>query len=279
MDDQILPRLAIRNCEIPIGPGSRGFFPNGPHFGGLWLFQIAVFRGLSARSALQLGQYQRPSGSDFSPTQLQWNHSKGQEGLSHATISPYDTAWHKQYLLPSSSSSSSMPETPSEPETSSSSSLSIISSSLPASMLPLFLLDPLWLGPGVPLPAREPRCDEGAESASESSLSAVEAGDPFDCPARFTRDSVDFEVGGFLRATGPGVVFRPAPLLDAFVTPLGPALPARLEAPGVPGLGVPGPSDECRASPLELVGRLPTPEDVRGPLLGTPLPGPADDSR
>ncbi len=131
----------------------------------------------------------------------------------------------------------------------------------------------------MPLPAREPRRDEGADSASESSLSAVEAGDPFDCPARLTRDSVDFEVGGFLRASAPGVPFRPAPVLDVFVTPLGPALPARLEAPGVPGFGVPGPSDECRASPLEFAGILPIPEAVRGPLLGTPLPGPADDSR
>jgi hypothetical protein len=131
----------------------------------------------------------------------------------------------------------------------------------------------------VPLPAREPARELGADSASESSLSPVEVGELLDRPACFTRFRPDLAFGGFLRPVMPlGVPLRMPPPLDLLGT-RGPALPALPVAPGVPALGVPGPMDECRARPLDAVGALLSPLLVRGPFLGTPLPGPAEDSR
>lgn len=190
-------------------------------------------------------------------------------------MSPYDTCWQRQYFFPSSSSSSSDPPEPAEADPRSG-----ISSS-PSALGWLRRCLCVWgRGTGVPLPARDPARDDRTDSASESSLSAVDAGDPFDTPARLTRDNVDFEFGGFLRLTpAVGVPLLPAPTLPALDVARGPALPALTVAPGVPALGVPGPREECRASPLDAVGRLPRPELTRGPLFGTPLPGPAEDSR
>jgi len=63
-------------------------------------------------------------------------------------------------------------------------------------------------GTGVPLPAREPRAEDWIDSASDSSLSAVDAGEPFALAALLTLDNVDLPFGGFFRLMPPeGVVF------------------------------------------------------------------------
>lgn len=68
---------------------------------------------------------------------------------------------------------------------------------------------------------------------------------------------------------------RAAPLTPA----RGPALPALCRPVAVWPLGVPGPRDECRASPLEGLGRLLSEVLRRGALCGAPPAGPAEVSR
>lgn len=121
-------------------------------------------------------------------------------------------------------------------------------------------------------------------SASESSLSAVDAGE-FRLPDFLTRDREDLlpPTPDFFRLMPVGVLFLPTVEVVVFWDPdLGPALPARTVAPA-PGpeapLGVPGPREECLAKALEVVGRLPRPKLDRGPRFGAPLPGPAELSR
>lgn len=115
-------------------------------------------------------------------------------------------------------------------------------------------------------------------SASERSLSAVEAGE-FRAEAFFTRDREDL-LGGFFRDPAVGV----PRLLPAFKLVLtepdrGPALPA-LTGPPTPEatefFGVPGPRDECLARPLDALGTFPEPVFARGPRF---VAGPAEFSR
>lgn len=131
-------------------------------------------------------------------------------------------------------------------------------------------------------------------SASERSLSAVEAGEFRAEEAFLTRDSDDL-VGGFLRdvVVGAAMVLRLPPAWELALTELdrGPALPALTEAAvPVPAavlapapapapaafLGVPGPRDECLARPLDVAGTFPGPAIARGPRF---VAGPAEFSR
>ena len=115
-------------------------------------------------------------------------------------------------------------------------------------------------------------------SASDRSLSAVEAGE-FRAEAFLTREREDL-LGGFLRDSAVGVPRR-LPAFEPALTELdrGPALPA-LTTPPAPDVdaffGVPGPSEECLARPLDVVGTFPGPTFARGPRL---VAGPAELSR
>lgn len=138
---------------------------------------------------------------------------------------------------------------------------------------------------GVPRPpVRASLSSSLAETASESSDSAVEEGE-FLATARFTRDRPDLlellpAVGvPFLREDddADGVPdLRTVP--DALDVARGPALPARWTfVLAVLALGVPGPRDECLASPLDVAGAFPS------PLFDRPIArlvdGPAEPSR
>lgn len=132
-----------------------------------------------------------------------------------------------------------------------------------------------------------------ADSASESSLSAVEEGEFF--AARLTRERPDLLAvplrGSFPPREEPFLweaEMRPellegvpalrlaTPEPDALDEALGPALPARwFPAAVVWPFGVPGPREEWRARPEDVVGRLERLVLRRGPRLG----GPADPSR
>jgi len=133
-------------------------------------------------------------------------------------------------------------------------------------------------GTGVPLPAREPRAEDWIDSASDSSLSAVDAGEPFALAALLTLDNVDLPFGGFFRLMPPeGVVFLEK--LAVLLLGRGATLPAR-DTLGVPPLGVPGPIEACLARPLDAAGAFGSPVLTRGNRFGTLLvPGPAECSR
>ncbi|KAI6759158.1 hypothetical protein HG531_013919 [Fusarium graminearum] len=113
-------------------------------------------------------------------------------------------------------------------------------------------------------------------STSESSLSFVAAGE-FRFEAFFTRDRFDL-LGIFFLAPPVGVPRRPITVPADLTEPaLGPALPALASPapPGAPPLGVPGPSEECLAKPLDAVGKVPRAGFIRGARF---VAGPADPS-
>ncbi len=93
--------------------------------------------------------------------------------------------------------------------------------------------------------------------------------------AFLTREREDL-LGGFLRADAVGVPrLLPGPVVGFAELARGPALPALTVPLGpVAGLflGVPGPKDECLASPLEVTGTVP-PGPARG---GRFVAGPAE---